>query len=531
MYDLLIKNGTIIDGSGQPGFRGDVAVSDDRIRAVGSLEDAEAERVIDATGLYVTPGFIDVNNHSDSYWSLLANPKLESLLYQGITTIVGGNSGSSLAPLTNKQAIRSIQKWTDVESINFNWLAMREFLDEVQRRRPSVNFATLVGHGTLRRGAMHDETRTITPQEIHVMESLLEGALREGAIGLSTGLLYTHAKGAKEREIAALVTRTRKHQGVYATYIRNEGAGLIGAVEEALRTAEKTGAKLHISHLKAVGRDNWALFGEALSLIENAALSGQDVSFDVYPYTTTGSVLYTLLPEWITKNGRKAMLRMLRDQDAREAVIRDLGSQDLDYEQIFITSSSLVKMLSRRRVADIARLRGESPEKTLLDFLVASDGRAIVSLRMLAPQNVEAAIKNPFSIIASNGAGYSIKHRETGDLVHPRNFGTFPKVLKRYVREQKILSWETAIHKMTGRPAEKFGLRDRGRITRGAFADIAVFNPKTIADKATLEDPYQYAEGIEALVVNGALTLFEGRLLEARAGRVLRATSRFSWFR
>ncbi|MEI9966334.1 MAG: D-aminoacylase [Candidatus Moraniibacteriota bacterium] len=530
MYDILLKNGTIIDGTGNRRFRGDVAIREEHIAAMGDLRDAEAHRVIDATGLFITPGFIDVNNHSDSYWQLFANPSLESLIYQGITTIVGGNSGSSLAPLSGPKAIRSIQKWTDVEKINLDWLSMEDFLTAVYRRRPATNFATLVGHGTLRRGAMHDETRVITPQEIRLMEGFLEGALRQGAIGFSTGLLYTHAKGAKARELATLVSRVAKYRGIYATYIRNEGSGLIGAVEEALQTARTTHARLHISHLKAVGPENWALFGEALGLIENAALSGLDVSFDVYPYTTTGSVLYTLFPEWITKDGRKMMLQKLRDPQVRASVLRDLRAQKLDYEEIFITSSSLVKMLSRRKIGDIARLQGKSPEETLLDFLVASEGRAIVSLRMLAPQNIAAAIKHPFSIIATNGAGYSLGQKKSGDLVHPRNFGTFPRVLRKFVREEKLLTWEEAIHKMTGRPAHKFGIEKRGILERGHFADVAIFDPKTFADKATLEDPYQYAVGLRHLIVNGEFALRSGRLSEKRFGKVLGRKRRFTWF-
>ncbi|OGI21308.1 MAG: hypothetical protein A2808_01430 [Candidatus Moranbacteria bacterium RIFCSPHIGHO2_01_FULL_55_24] len=528
MYDILIKNGTIIDGTGRPMYRADLAIKEGVIADIGELRHAQAEKVIDAAGQYVTPGFVDVNNHSDTYWQLLANPSLESLLYQGVTTIIGGNSGASLAPLTEPGIIRSIQKWTDIQKINFNWLSMKEFLAAVERRRPATNFATLVGHGTLRRGAMKDETRTITPEEISVMERLLKIGLKEGGIGLSTGLRYTHARDAGARELMTLVSEVAERDGVYATYVRDEEAGLVKAVEEAITIARETKIPLHISHLKAVGEENWHLMDEAFNLIETAALNGIDVSFDVYPYTTTGSVLYTLLPEWITRDGRKMMLERLKDGQVRAAVLRDMRKKPTDYSRILISASTLSKMLSRRRISEIAALQGKSPEETVLDFLSASDGRAIVSLEVLSPKNVLRAIQHPFSIISSNGAGYSIAHKATGDLVHPRNFGTFPKVFAEYVREKKALSWEEAVHKMSGLPAKKFRLEKRGALVRGFAADVVVFDPEKIQDLATMENPYQYAVGISHLAINGILALENGTLGKVRSGKVLR--SKQSWF-
>lgn len=529
MYDVLIQNGTLIDGSGEPMFRGDLAVQEDRIVALGNVSGA-AERVIDATGKYVTPGFIDVNNHSDTYWELLAFPELESLLYQGITTIVGGNSGSSLAPLTRADIIRSIQKWTDVSRVNFNWLTLEEFFSVVEKRRPAVNFATLVGHGTLRRGVMKDETRPIHDTEVEMMEHLLKQALRQGAIGFSTGLLYTHARGAHTNEILRLAELLKGGKGVYATYVRNEGEGLVGAVEEAVKVAQATKIPLHISHLKAVGEKNWPLMDEAVSLIETAALNQLDISFDVYPYTATGSVLYTFLPTWITENGARLMLARLRDPEVRSAVVTEMRQSDIDYSSMVLSVTNLGRMLTRRKISDIANLHGKPPEEVIVDVLLASEGRAIVSLETLSEKNVHKAIRHPFSIVSSNGSGYNLKHAETGDHVHPRNFGTFPRVFSEYVRHQRSLSWEEAVHKMTGKPAQKFQLKDRGFLRVGGAADIVVFDPDIIADKATMEDPYQYAVGIESLLVNGVLTIENGVYNGKRPGRVYRRPhSWFSW--
>lgn len=528
MYDVIIKNGTIVDGSGRPMYHADLGIKEGRIAAIGDLSHAHGERVIDAKEQYVAPGFVDVNNHSDTYWELFKNPKLEGMLAQGVTTIIGGNSGSSLAPLTDPGVIRSIQKWTDVEKINFNWLSMTGFLNETERRRPAINFATLVGHGTLRRGAMKDETRTITPEEIDVMQRMLRQAIKEGGIGFSTGLKYTHAHGAGVRELIALTKTTLAEDGLYVTYVRDEEEGLVKSVEEALLVARETDIPLHISHLKAVGEKNWPLMDDVFSLIETAALNGIKVTFDVYPYTVTGSVLYTFLPEWVTQDGRKMMLERLRDSQVRSAVLRDMRRKDIDYSQILITSSSLSKMLTRRKISDIAALQGKSPEETVLDFLIASSGQAIVSLEVLSHKNVRRAVQHPFSIISSNGVGYGMTHKETGELVHPRNFGTFPKVFAEYVRKEKTLGWEEAVHKMSGKPAAKFGLFKRGLLQEGYFADVVVFNPNIIEDKATMEDPYQYPIGISYVFVNGFIALENGVFSSRRNGMILKKKS--SWF-
>lgn len=521
MYDVVIRHGTLVDGSGKPMFSGDLGIKEGRIISVGEVV-GSTERLIDAEGAYVSPGFIDVNNHSDTYWALMANPSLESLLYQGVTTVVGGNSGSSLAPLTKPEDIRSIQKWTDVDKINFNWLSMSEFLRAVEKREPALNFATLVGHGTLRRGAMQDETRPIHDDEVRVMEKMLKESLHAGAIGFSTGLLYTHARGAHMNEILKLVELVHGEKGVYATYVRNEGAELIKAVEEAITVARKTKVPLHISHLKAVGQSNWPLMDEVFNLIEAATLGNIDISFDVYPYTTTGSVLYTFLPTWITENGRKLMLARLRDEKVRETVIEEMRKNEVDYSAMTFAVTNLGNMLSRRKVSDIALLQNKSPEQVVIDVLIASEGRAIVSIDSLSEKNVMKAIQHPFSIISSNGSGYSKEHAATGDLVHPRNFGTFPRIFSEYVRRYQALSWEEAIHKMTGKPAKKFGLKGRGILAEGNVADIVVFHPGKISDQATLEDPYQYAVGVEWLLVNGVPVIENGSYNGKRPGQVYR---------
>jgi N-acyl-D-aspartate/D-glutamate deacylase len=531
MYDLIVRNGTVIDGSGKPMFRADVGVKEENITAVGDLSGETAERIIDADGLYVTPGFVDVNNHSDTYWELFRNPGLPSMLCQGVTTIVGGNSGASLAPLLRSEDIRSIQKWTDVDKITFNWLSMEEFLRETEKKKLGVNFATLVGHGTIRRSILRSPTKEVEPSDIAGMRKLLDQALKEGGIGLSSGLKYTHARSAEEGELVDLLKLVAEADGVYATYVRDEGEDLVRAVEEAILVARQAEASLHISHLKAVGRQNWPLMEEALSMIKSAAQGGLDITFDVYPYTASGSVLYTFLPEWVTESGRAAMLHRLRDYKVRQAVIRDMKAGGNDYSQMIIFSSTLNKMTVRNTIDDLARMQGRSPEETVLDVLLASEGRAIVSLEVSSEKNIRKAIQNPFSIISSNGVGYGKGHEAQSGRVHPRNFGTFPKVFAEYVRKEKILSWEEAVHKMTGKPAAKFHLDGRGIIGAERSADIVVFDPEAIRDTATMDNPFQYPEGIRYVIVNGRVAVEDGAQNETRAGEVIRKKKRgfFSW--
>ncbi len=528
MYDIIIKNGTVIDGSGSPKFVSDLGIKEGVIAEIGMLHNENAHHIIDATGLYVTPGFVDVNNHSDTYWRLFADPQLQSMLQQGVTTIIGGNCGSSLAPLANKEIIRTIQKWADISSINLNWLSVKEFLDEVERRRLAVNFGTLVGHGTLRRGLVGDEARDVSPRELESMKLMLKQAMKEGAFGMSTGLVYTHAKLASSLEIDELVEVLKKFGGIYTTHVRGEGEELVHAIEEAIRIAEHSGINLHISHLKAMGKSNWHLMDKAIEMIENARMDNVNVHFDVYPYTMTGSVLYIILPDWATEGGRTMMLARLRNENTRAKILEDMRKSDFDYSKITISMSPLDKTLTRKNISDIAIQQGKSVEETLLDLLVASEGRVVTMMHVLSDKNVDKAVQNPFSVIASNGAGYSVEHKQTGELVHPRSFGAFPRVLSKYVREKGILSWEEAIYKMTGCPAQEFSLDKRGIIKKGNYADVTIFNPSEIEDMADEDNPYQYPKGIEWVIVNGVVAVADGMAVGSRSGMVLR--KKHSWF-
>jgi N-acyl-D-amino-acid deacylase len=528
MYDVIIKNGTIIDGTGERMFRADVGVKEGMITFVGDLHNDAAKRVIDATDQYVAPGFVDVNNHSDTYWQIFANPHLESLVYQGITTVVGGNCGSSLAPLINASMLQSIQKWADIRKINLNWLTMKEFLDEIDQHNLAVNFATLSGHGTMRRGLVKDETRTLQSDELTSLLSLLKQSLRDGSFGCSLGLEYTHGRHASASELEAVGELMHKQDSVCTVHLRDESAHLLESLEEALRIARASNCGLHISHLKASGKDNWPLMEKALYLIEAAQSSGIDITFDVYPYVVTGTVLYTLLPEWVTEGGKRMMLERLKDPKIRQEIVIELREKQQDYSKIVVLTSPLNQILVHQSIAAIAKNQNTSPEEALLYVLIASGGRAVVSLEVVSEENIEKAIQHPFSIISTNGSGYSIEYEKTGERVHPRSFGTFPLVFSRYVRQKKLLSWEEAIYKMSGKPAQKFGIKNRGILRKGNYADIVVFHPDHIESPATSENPYQYAVGMNWVLINGEISIDDGVYAGKRSGVALRKTS--SWF-
>lgn len=517
MFDTLIKNGTIIDGTRKPKYVGDIAIKDSLIVAIGDLHNETAHSVIDVRGMYVCPGFIDINNHSDTYWRIFDGPGLDSMVRQGVTTIIGGNCGSSLAPLANHDSIKSIQRWIDVSRISFNWLSMQDFLKEIEKKKLPINFGTLVGHATLRRGIMGDELRDMEEFELEKMKRMLAQAMKEGALGLSTGLAYSHAKLSSMHELVELAKVVKKKGGVYATHMRSEDEELLPAIEEAIEVSRQSGAKLQISHLKVMNEGNWHLMREALEKIESARMNGIVVDFDVYPYTTTGSVLYIALPEWVSRGGRSLMLARLKDPALRERIIQEMRESKYDYSKISVSISAMDKSLVRRRIVDIAQSQDKAVEEVILDLLLASDGRVITMMDVLSEENIRLGILNPFSMICSDGSGYDIEHKKSGEMVHPRNFGSFPRVLARYVRDREFVSWEEAIHKMTAYPADKFNLIGRGRLEKGAYADIVIFNPETVSDTATSGNPYQYPVGVQHVLVNGTVILW-GEKYDASAG-------------
>lgn len=538
MYEVLIKNATIIDGTKNRKYRADLAISKGKIKKIGkipaqgwSASGGKAQKIIQADNLYLSPGFIDLNNHSDTYLTLFTIPSLESLLYQGITTILGGNCGSSLAPLVSAETLKSIQKWADISEINLNWLTFKEFLDELDKKKIGVNFASLVGHSTLRRGVIKDEFRTLKPKELKIIKELLRKALKQGAFGLSTGLVYSHAKVAPTKEIIELAKIVKERNGIYTSHIRGEAEELLPAVEETIEIGKKSGVSIEISHLKAMGKKFWPNMKKAIELIERASNPPKgeankkiDINFDIYPYHITGSVLYILLPDWVAEGGKTMLLKRLKDPAIKAKIIKEMQEKKhYEYDKITIASSPIDKTFIGKKIIEIAQAQEISVEEAVINMLVASEGRVISFLDTLSKDNVEMGLIHPLSFIASDGAGYNIAHyQRRKELVHPRCFGAFPRFLGMYVREKDILDWEEAIFKMTGGPAHKLGLKNRGLIKQGYWADLVLFDPRKIIDKATFENPYQYPEGIEYVLVNGQIAIEKGMYTGLKAGKVLR---------
>jgi len=524
MYDILIRNSTIIDGAKNNKYKADIAISEGKIKIVGKLGAVKAETIIDAEDLYTAPGFIDINNHSDTYLTLFTVPSLESLLKQGITTILGGTCGSSLAPLVSAENLKAVQKWVDIREINLNWLTFKEFLEELSKTEIAVNFASLVGHSTLRRGIVGEEWRKLKSKEMKMIKELLKSSLKEGAFGLSTGLVYSHAKIATAKEIIEIAKTLKDFNGLYATHIRGEAEELIPAIEETIEVAQKTKVSVEISHLKAMGRKFWPNMTKAIGLIEEARRKKININFDVYPYTVTGSVLYILLPDWVAEGGREMLLKRLKNQKTKARVIQEMQEKkDYEYDKIIVAMSPIDKTFIGRKITEISKSQNVSVEEAIINMLTASEGRVITFLDTLSPDNVETGLSHALSFVASDSAGYNLQYYfKKRELVHPRCFGAFPRFLGKYVREKQIMSWEEAIYKITGGPAEKLGLEDRGLIKEGYWADLVLFNPKKIIDKATFENPYQYAGGIDYVFINGKMVIEKGVYNGERAGRVLK---------
>lgn len=523
MFDIIIKNGIIIDGTGAKGLKADIGIKKDRIAAVEILKTENAAVVIGAEGKIICPGFIDILDHSDSFWTIFSIPRLDSKVRQGITTIIGGNCGSSIAPVIGENSVAAIQKWVDIANVNANWGKMEELFKELSRRNMGVNFGTFVGHETMRRSILGDEVKQIKYEEIKMMGRMLMDSLKDGAFGMSTGLVFSHAKMATISEIKYLVDMLKSENCCYASHIRGESEELLPSINETIQISRETGVSVEISHLKAVGERYWPDMSKALAMIDIANEENVNIDFDIYPYNTTGSVLYILLPDWVTQGGRKKMISRLKDSDLKEKIMKEMKEVGRGYENIIISICPKIKEVVGKSIFEIAEKQEMSVEEAIIELLVSANGHVIVfDKEALNEENIKLALRNSHSIVASGDAAYNIEYVRTGELVHPRCFGAFPKVLGRYVREQKVLGLENAIEKMTSKPALKIGLKERGILKKGFYADITIFDPKIIIDKADYNNPYQYPEGIEYVIINGKVIVNKGEHTGELAGRVLR---------
>ncbi len=521
-YSYLIKGGTLVDGSGFPMIKGDVAISGELIKGAGMVRAVTgADRVIDARGKFVMPGIIDITNHSDTHWTLFKSPAQESILRQGITTIIGGACGLSLAPLVNAQAIRGIHKWINPSEVNVNWSTQEEFFNELGRHNLGVNFGTLVGHGTLRRGIVGDATRQLNAAELESMKLLLRRSLDEGAMGLSLGLASAHGSIIAQDEIFGLAKVVAETGKVLSIHLRNEGRRLLSSVVEVINIARSTGVDIEIVHFKAIGKKAWADLRKALAIIRKVRADEKlSIWVDFFPYLRTGSLLYNFLPEWMLEGGKDKILALLRDRNQREQVLEGIRNLTLHYDNITIAEAQKDRAVVGKTIAELAQGTSLAPEEILIQLLIINNLGVTIFGKTINGNNIAAIAKEPFSLFGSDGVGDA---NEPGNLTHPRSFGAAPRFLDRIVKRGKLTSWEETVKKMTLLPAMRVGIeKDRGLIKKGFFADIVVFDPNTIEDRATYANPYQFPQGIEYVFVNGRLAVDQGAFTGAFAGKILR---------
>ena len=530
-FDLIIRNGCICDGTGNPSRHADVGIVGDRIEAIGKLSDATAKETVDASGKVVAPGFIDMHNHVDH--AVLAFPDEESYIMQGVTTSVVGNCGLSMAPVSDahRDEVRKYLKpFLDKKfDYGWEWSTLTEFFTRVRNSGTIQNLAPLVGQGTLRIAVKGFDPSPATGAEMARMKALLLEELEQGAFGLSSGLIYPPGSYTTERELTELASVLTPFGAVYATHIRNEGDRLIESVDEAIAIGEANGIPVEISHHKAASRANWGKVNATLRIMEQARSRGVDVSCDVYPYPAAMTTISALLPSQALEGGIGEMLRRLADPASRAQLAAAIGDgtmkeenwiRGIGWKNIVIAECGAAPRYDGMSLEQIiAGRKPEDPFGSFFDWLLEVKAEATMVLFGMDEDDVRTVIAHPLSAVISDSW---VTAPRAGGRPHPRGYGSFPRLLGKYVREEKLLSLEEAVRKITSMPASKIGIRDRGLLREGFFADVVVFDAATVRDKATFTNPHQYPEGIEHVVVNGRIVVTRNTLLGVRPGTILR---------
>ncbi len=524
--DLVLRGATVFDGTGAPGRELDVAVTGDRVTEVGKGLAAGAEE-LDLRGLALAPGFLDIHSHADM--SLFIEPKAESRIRQGVTLEVVGQDGSSVGPWSEEQFQETRESYGR-RGAEIDFRDPPGFLGGIDRLRPAVNVATMVGNGTVRGLVVGNQDRPATEAELVRMKEEVRRAVNGGCVGLSSGLEYTPSGFADSAELGELASVLHGTGYSYASHMRNEDDRLLAAVEEAIFVGRLGGASVEISHLKAQGQRNYWKEDVVLDLLAKARADGVQVAFDVYPYTAYQTGLTNLFPTEMRAGGTDAFLKRLRDPATAarlERACRDKVALLGDWNAVQITSAGEASPWAKgRRMGDLARERGVDPYALTVQLLEADHGGVGMIGHGMDEDNVEKLVAHPLGAICSDGGAYAPYGPLSSGSPHPRGYGTFPRVLGRYVRERKALSLEEAVRKCTTEPARRLGIRDRGRIAVGAYADLVAFDPDTVEDRATFENPHQYPVGIPVVVVNGVVTLRDGEHTGDLAGRGVRGDAR-----
>lgn len=522
-YDVIIRNGLVVDGLSDKPFRADLGIAGDRIRAIGPLASAEARTVLDAAGKIVAPGFIDIHAHTDAY-ELLLNPKGESKIRQGVTTEISGNCGGSSFPLPEEISDRE-KRYSERSGLTRDWFDLEGYYSRLKRTGLAFNYATLVGQGMIRELVLGDAARTPSAEELERMKGLVTRAMEQGALGISTGLEYSPSGFASTEEVIALCRAAAAFGGFYATHVRSEDSRVVEAVAEAIHIAEAAKLPLEISHFKVCGTTYWWKLSKLFDLVDRARERGLNVNADRYPYTAYNTGLSVFYPNWVLDGGSEAFVKRLRDPGERLKMKEETFEklEGTPWENILLVDmrEEADKSLVGKTIGQAASEAHQDPYEFSCDLLIKEGGNVSIIGFGMDEEGTEAVLKHPLVMLCSDGSSLAPTGPLGGGMPHPRNYGTFPRLLGHYVRERRIMSLPEAIKKMTSMPAAKVGLKDRGAIRTGNWADLVVFDPATIADKATYTDPEQYPVGIDYVIVNGKVVIDHGAHSGALAGKLL----------
>ena len=526
-FDLIIKNGTILDGTGGPGFTGDIGITADEIAAIGNISPDQGKRVIDAKGLHISPGFIDIHSHSDG--SILGYPAAESRILQGVTTELTGNCGSSAAPFTGKGVEERKKAWLEQENIRVDWTDVSSYFSRLEEEKIAINQALLLGQGTLRESLIGNVDRSLTEEELKTILHSVEEGMDHGAFGISTGLEYTPGRYTPTQEIIEMARIAARRGGLYASHIRNEEATLLEAVNEAVNIGRQTGGRVEVSHLKAAGVVNWNKQEGAIALLESARRDGVQILADAYPYTAYSTGLTVYLKSWALEGTTADLMKRLKDPEARARMRKELvahiPTEPGSFDLIVVSSvpSEKNRLLVGKNLAEIGETWKMEAVDAMLRLLEEEEGSVSIVGHGMSPENVRLVLSHPLVMIGSDGSTMAPRGKMGETRPHPRSYGAYPRVLGHYCREQKLFELPVAIKKMTSMPADQIGFQDRGRIAKSMKADLVLFNAATIKDGATFEEPHQYPTGIDYVIVNGVVAVEKGKENGARAGRVLRS--------
>jgi len=513
--NIIIRNGRIVDGTGNPWFKGDIGITNEKISGMGDLSKAKADVEINAKGLIVCPGFVDIHTHSDT--SFIVNPKADSKIRQGITTEVVGNCGHSPAPITE------LGKSFHSKSDRY-WNTVAEYYDRLEAKGIPVNVALLIGHGTIRSSVLGFEAREPNSKELGLMKSLVEEGMKDGAFGLSSGLKYAPGVYAKTDELIELCKIVKKYNGIYATHMRNQGDKLIESVDEAIEIGNKSGVPVQISHLKVKGRDNWGKAKNVLRLIDEAREKGIDVTFDQYPYRAGSTGTWTITPKWAREGGRESFLKRLKNPEEREKIEKEITEQE-DWkgsERIIIAKFEPDPSLEGKDLDEIGKMRGKTPQSVMCDLMLEAGG-SIPTVHFYGwEEEVKEIMTHKAMMVGSDGSSLASYGELSRGKPHPRSYGAFTRFLGRYVLHKGVMSLEDGIRRMSSFPARKIGLLDRGILRTGMFADIVILDPKKVIDIATYDNPHQYSKGIEYVFVNGTMAVKNEKLTGQLKGKALK---------